>query len=251
MTGRPYPLGAVVFYGELMTEPLAADQLLLITSGRRWRWLRLGLLGAWVVVLGFMVAVGTREAPWHDLQSSLTDGDVTTVQVVGELEPGSTGYGLAEVRWREGLWSHRTEVMQVSSPSVDTGSAAPSSVKVIGGVGELLRVQHPGLRTQDVPRPNVTSEFFGWTVSPLVGAVAFVTALSTLMLLILGPSPWWATRWAWFWLGTNPVGVVAFLVLSGPTPGVPAPDNPARRLTGGWALLLSLLVGGLTGAALR
>lgn len=80
-----------------------------------------------------------------------------------------------------------------------------------------------------------------------IGAVAFLVALLTLMLLINGPPPWWA----WFWLGTNPVGAVAFLVLSGPTPGVPAPDNPARRLTGGWAFLLSPLAGGLTWAALR
>lgn len=222
-----------------------------VLVGRRWRWARLGLLGGWIIVLGLMLAVGTREASWQDLQSSLADGSVTTVQVAGELEPGSTGYGVAEVRWREGLWRHRTEVLQVSSPSADSGGVTPSSVRVTGGVGARLRDEHPGLAVEQVSRPAVTSEFFGWTVSPLVGAAAFVTALLTLMLLILGPSPWWATRWAWFWLGTTPVGAVAFLVLSGPTPGVPAPDDPARRLTGGWALLLSLLVGGLTGAALR
>lgn len=234
-----------------MTEPVAADQLLMTTSGRRWRRVSLGLLAAWAIVLGLMLAVGSREASWHDLQASLTDGDVTTVQVVGELEPGSIGYGLAEVLWREGLWRHRTEVMQVSSASVDTGGSVSSSVQVTGGVGDLLRDQHPGLRTQDMPRPSVTSTFFGWTVTPLLGAVAFATALLTLMLLVLGPSPWWATRWAWFWLGTNPVGAVAFLVLSGPTPVVPAPRVPTRRLTGGWAFLLLLLVGGLTGASLR
>ena len=53
-----------------------------------------------------------------------------------------------------------------------------------------------------------------------------------------------ATRWAWFWLQWNPVGVLAFLLLSGPVPGVPAPRPGARRLTGGWAFLLSLLLGG-------
>ncbi|CAN5622445.1 hypothetical protein BH10ACT10_BH10ACT10_07770 [soil metagenome] len=31
-----------------------------------------------------------------------------------------------------------------------------------------------------------------------------------------------------------------FLLLSGPTPGIPAPRRQARRLIGGWAFLLAI-----------
>jgi hypothetical protein len=39
-----------------------------------------------------------------------------------------------------------------------------------------------------------------------------------------------------------PVSVPLFLLLAGPTPGLPAPRDPARRLTGGWAFLICLVV---------
>lgn len=42
------------------------------------------------------------------------------------------------------------------------------------------------------------------------------------------------------WLLVPPVGSVVFRLLSGPTAGITAPKNPDRRLSGGWAFLLSL-----------
>jgi hypothetical protein len=39
-----------------------------------------------------------------------------------------------------------------------------------------------------------------------------------------------------------PVGVPAFLILSGRTPPLPAPRIGARRLTGGWAFLLAAVI---------
>jgi hypothetical protein len=41
------------------------------------------------------------------------------------------------------------------------------------------------------------------------------------------------------------VGTMAMLLLSGPTPGLPAPRATARRLTGGWAFVLSAVVAGV------
>ena len=38
-----------------------------------------------------------------------------------------------------------------------------------------------------------------------------------------------------------PVGVLVHLLLSGPTPGLPAPRRPHRRLNGGWAFLVYVL----------
>ena len=90
----------------------------------------------------------------------------------------------------------------------------------------------------------------GWRVPDPIGIVAFVLHFAGLGLLVTGPQPWRATRWAWFWLLLPPVGSIAFLLLSGPTPGLPAPKNPRRRLSGGWALLLSLPLSGAVGALL-
>ena len=76
-------------------------------------------------------------------------------------------------------------------------------------------------------------ELRGWVVWSL-----YAVFLSTLGLLVVGPEPWRATRWAWFWLLTSaafPLTALAFLVLGGPTPLVPAPRERSRRLTGGWA----------------
>ncbi len=51
------------------------------------------------------------------------------------------------------------------------------------------------------------------------------------------------TRWAWAWfmvLG-GPLGSVAYLLLGGPL-GVVRPRAGHRRLTGGWAFLISLVI---------
>lgn len=90
----------------------------------------------------------------------------------------------------------------------------------------------------------------GWHVPPVVAMSAALLFFAGFGLLIAGPQPWRATRWAWFWLLLPPVGSVAFLLLSGPTPGLPSPRNPRRRLTGGGgvAFLLSLLLMPLLGS---
>ncbi len=50
------------------------------------------------------------------------------------------------------------------------------------------------------------------------------------------------TRWAGFWLITTPFGQILFLLMSGPTPGLRAPRDLNRGLSGGWAFLLSLVL---------
>ena len=80
-----------------------------------------------------------------------------------------------------------------------------------------------------------------------VNHVRLVLGLGALVLLVGGRHPWRATRWAWFWLvvltGVPTYAIVAYLLLSGRTPLVPAPRRGARRLTGGWAFLLGVLLG--------
>jgi hypothetical protein len=89
-------------------------------------------------------------------------------------------------------------------------------------------------------RPPDGGRLFGWQVHNAVGMSSLLLFLVGFALLVAGPQPWRATRWAWFWLLFPPVGSVVFVLLSGPTPGIPGPRDPHRRLTGGWAFLLSL-----------
>lgn len=76
----------------------------------------------------------------------------------------------------------------------------------------------------------------------VAGWLVFVASAATLLLLIGGPQPWRATRWAWFWLAlpVAPLGLLAYFLLGGPL-GVARPRHPNRRLTGGWAFLLALV----------
>lgn len=76
--------------------------------------------------------------------------------------------------------------------------------------------------------------------------VGWASALVGLYAVVFGPQPWRATRWGWFWLLGLPFGGVGFAVLSGPTPRLAAPRDPFRRMSGGRAFLISLVVCGVS-----
>lgn len=84
------------------------------------------------------------------------------------------------------------------------------------------------------------------TYSTSVALASTATLVAVLFILINGPQPRWATRWAWFWLMLNPallVMVPLFLIVSGPIRTTVEPTRPTgRRLTGGWAFLLGAVV---------
>jgi hypothetical protein len=82
--------------------------------------------------------------------------------------------------------------------------------------------------------------FMGWGVPWHVVLLGTASWLAVLLLIVGGPEPWRATRWAWgwAWLLTGPLGSVAYLLLGGPT-GFLRPHHGHRRLTGGWAFLLA------------
>lgn len=89
-----------------------------------------------------------------------------------------------------------------------------------------------------------------WHVTPdavpglsLAWSLAGLAEIATLVLLVTGPQPRLATKWAWFWLlGVGPLGL-AFLLLE-PVPVWLREALPARsRLTGGWAFLLMVVAG--------
>lgn len=106
-----------------------------------------------------------------------------------------------------------------------------------------LQALQPGLQVTRDQRRTDGGRLLGWQVPNALAISAAGLCVAAFGLLLAGPQPWRATRWAWFWLLLPPVGGIVFLLLSGPTPGIPAPRNHHRRLTGGWAFLLSLPLG--------
>lgn len=72
-----------------------------------------------------------------------------------------------------------------------------------------------------------------------------LAGLLALILLIVGPQPRLATKWAWFWLAGigQPVWVL-FLVLEPVPLWLKGPAvRSGSRLTGGWAFLLAIVLG--------
>jgi hypothetical protein len=201
--------------------------------------LRVALAVGWLVLALTTVLVGQRPASLEDLRAGIEAGEITEVRVSEGLEPGATGYATQAVVWRNGLLGHRTEGWQLS-PGVD----APSGGEPVLGPDLAGELRAEGVRVLPLADRSAHSQVAGWQVPQQVGLLLFAEWVVTLFLLVGGPVPERATRWAWFWLNSGPFGVLAFLLLSGPFPGVPAPRPGARRLTGGWAFLLSLVLGG-------
>ncbi len=149
-----------------------------------------------------------------------------------------------QLQWREGIFQYRADadyvigVTNLAAARRSSGDRAVSKTEL----GARLSREHPGVRI--VRRPAQYDDFavYGFHVPWPVGGLGIAAALGALVLLIEGPEPWWATRWAWFWLLPIPLALPAFLLLSGPIPLLPSPRRPDRRLTGGWAFLLSALL---------
>ncbi len=205
-----------------------------------WDRARHALAVCWVLLIGTAVAVGARSASLSHLQGDLTEGGVRTVRVAGGLEPGARGYATQYVRWRQGPFGYEAQVLEVSPGRDVPAHGSEISAVVRSDIGARLAGAHPGLRVVREEPARSGAGLLGWQVPVWVGLAGLALTLASLAVLIAGPQPWRATRWAWFWLLCSPLTSVVFLVLSGPTPLVPDPRNPARRLTGGWAFLLSL-----------
>lgn len=215
---------------------------------RRWDRARAALVACWIVVLAVLPFAGEKTADWSDVRDLVMSGKVTEVQVSHELPADSTGFATVEIRWRHGPLDYVTDVRQVrGDDSGDATSTEDVSAILHSAPSERLLELQPGLRIDrhgDRFAPGVTT--LGFQVPMILALVPLVLVLLGLAVLIAGPDPWRATPWAWFWWLWNPIGVAAFLLLSGPFPGLPAPRRPDRRLTGGWSFLLMLVVTSLS-----
>ena len=174
-------------------------------------------------------------------------GEVDAVRVVGELPSQGNGYSLVEVHWRHGPVNHWAEVVQVRGRGEPGPKAATEDADVVlhEPPSSRLAALQPGLRVTHDRERSGGGLLFGWQVPSWLGVFAALLFFAGLTVLIAGPQPWRATRWAWFWLQLPPLGGIVFLLASGPTPGIPHPRSPHGRLTGGWAFLLSIPLKGM------
>lgn len=223
----------------------ASSELTWSDPARGWRRLRVVLIVAALVLTAVGGLLGERPATLATLERQVASGEVDVVRVIQGLGPTGRGAATVEAHWRIGLRGYWVEVVEARPRRAAHEVASNGDVPVITrDLASRLTELQPGLRIEPMSWPNVETEFFGWRLPGWFGWLLLPTALAVLALLVAGPRPWRATRWAWFWLMALPPGVFAFLLLGGPTRGLPAPSDDSRRLTGGWAFLLAIVLGG-------
>jgi hypothetical protein len=218
------------------------DPQLWSRADRRWDRIRLALVVGWLVLAAATAMTGERSASWNDVRAQVATGEIDAVRVSGEMPTGSTGFSTVQVRWQDGPFRYRTEVVQVRGRQ-ERPSESRDGVPVLRTTpsAKLLALQ-PGLQVQREQRrqPAAEATVLGWHVPSALAWPLILLAVGGLAVLVAGPAPWRATRWGWFWLMSLPVGSFLFVLLSGPAPGLPRPRDPRRRLTGGWAFLLAI-----------
>lgn len=189
---------------------------------------------AWVLVVRVAAAisivvgwVALYQTPAHrtvdDLLAALDAGEVTQVTVE---RPRSSGVvtGSFEVEWegrgRPGYAYY--DYSTATGARVDEGAA-------------IIRAAEQAGAGVEVTEPYTTG-----TTWQLHG----IGALVALFLLVGGRAPRLATRWAWFWLLWSVPPAALVFVVAEPVPLWRSGALPAtRRLTGGWAFLLALVLG--------
>lgn len=206
------------------------------------------LIGACVLLVVVGLVAGERTSSYEDLRAAVARGDVDQVTVSQAFSGEFQGRATVEVYWR--TWSGWRVAQAIEQHPVrrDRIDGLPVRYDVgadLQGLDTGLEVER---RTHWRDR-SADTELLGWRLPAWTGLVMFGVWAAVLMLIVGGPPPWRATRWAWFWLlaMAAPVGVVAFALFGGPC-GL-LPPAPGRRpgLRGGWGFLLALLVGSAIG----
>ncbi|WP_123303363.1 hypothetical protein [Bogoriella caseilytica] len=178
----------------------------------------------------------------EDLLWALEAGEVTQITME---RPSADSEGSFPVEW-EGpgrpaysSYPYNSEGM----PVTDSISDAPEAPDGFADADHRTRILEAASRAGvPVIERDIDTDHGGFRLN-----YAVIASLAACLLLVAGPQPRLATRWAWFWLGVIvPVAWLVFVVLE-PTPwGRSEPSPPrSRRLTGGWALLLALALGAI------
>lgn len=227
----------------------AAERPALQKQANQWRQLRFALLAGVAVAVILITTLGAAPATFTDVKAGIATGRVDEVRIVGGLSPQSTGYAHVVMFWRDQGRQRYAEVVQQSDIAAPPPAQFPETEHVIGSIEEPLRaLGGDGMRIVKTESSPSGFTVAGWQVPRWLGWMILLIWLGALLLLRRGADPWWGTKWAWFWALLSPLSLLtvpAFLLLSGPPPGVPQYSEPGRRLSGGWAFLL---VGALSSA---
>ena len=223
-----------------------------------WPKARWAVLALSILMLAVFAVEGNRQSSYAEFQDELRQGNVTQVRIEGGfagpegLDPGAQGVATVRVFWDAGWPTRVTRIWQATSQSElnsVTLAGADADAVVIGPIDAALREVSPDVTVTWAEQPERSvGAFFGrwelpgpWFVLPFVLLAGFILELAR------GPEPRWATRWAWAWLSLTPVLVVVVPVylVFGARPHLPG----HRRLTGGWAFLLTLIIFNALGVA--
>jgi hypothetical protein len=220
---------------QTVRAPVAHDEW----HDRRWRLVGLLLATMALAAAALMVTTGQRPATYGDLLDDVATGEVDEVQLVGAGAPEEV-----ELRWSvlAGIVDQYAVVTVADDRSYDAWGEA--TFVTSDDPRETLRSINRSVRVTVGPSGGTPSfTFMGWRVPGPVALLSMATWLGVLLLVVGGPEPWRATRWAWgwAWLLAGPLGSVAYLLLGGPL-GVARPAPGHRRLTGGLAFLVVSLV---------
>lgn len=210
-------------------------------------WARLALGLGWVALLVLTVGIGEQDSSLADLEAAVSAGDVDEVVVSYDHTRSVSGGTFVDLHWRQGLARYSASVVELRprAPAPEPEWLEGADV-VRGEVENRLHPIHGELtiRGEDSSRAGLTTSMLGVHAQGAGATALLALWLSTLLLLVTSPEPWRATRWAWFWLMwlPAPLGQLAYLLLSGPTPLLPTP-RVETRLTGGRGLLLAIGLG--------
>jgi hypothetical protein len=230
-------------------EPVAAPAQSWTSFPRSVGWV---LLVCWTLLIPTALVLGGQPSTLMQLEADVASGKVDAVQIAGGLAEDGRGYSVVQVHWRRGLVGYSTDIIEARPRRAAPPLASREDVTAVitEDLGTRLTAWQPGLRVDRVGMGHLSSTFFGWRLPGWLGPVFLVLLVATLLLLVHGPQPRRATRWAWCWLMVmTPVGAVAYLLLAGPTTLVRAPRDPSKRLTGGWAFVLALFLASVFGSS--
>lgn len=231
-----------------MSQAVSTDQTPSTSDAPNGRRARMVLFAWWLLVICAISVIGQRPGSLADLLDAVDAGQASEIAVTGVFAPGTQGYGSQDVRWRQGPSKRHAVVMQATPGNEQEArnNRDRSATTTSRSVAVLVHERDPAARVHESEAFSPgSSSVLGWEVPGWLQASFFVSLVASLLLIINGPEPWRATRWAWAWavLATGPLGALLFAVLSGPTPMVKAPRGGARRLRGGWAFVLLTLLG--------
>jgi hypothetical protein len=211
---------------------------------RRWRLTSLTFALLWLVVAVSVGFIGEKRSDLATLEGGIADGSVTKIEIVGYHD-----YAGSRARTRVTLVWRGTVVPRYADVEVDTRrnpGRADGRDGIVGPPTDYLRTFDADLDiAYSEPESGASLGWRDWRAPGWTAFLGLVTWFGTVLLAGNGPEPWRATKWAWTWLTLigGPVGCLAFFLLGGPA-GLWRPQDPGRRLTGGWAFLVALVLGG-------